>query len=116
MSTLHRVSGRGEYPDTRTGRSRRRALRLDAILKDNPVRNRAPHGFAVHREGEFSMQILEWRRMRRDCIRVFWCKLDYPLARQWGAELERSGTIASGAKACDVRWRTSAGSRPPVVT
>lgn len=34
-----------------------------------------------------------------------WCSLDYPLARQWGAELQRTGTIAGGAKVCDFRWR-----------
>ena len=34
-----------------------------------------------------------------------WCKLDYPLARQWGSELERTGTIAGGATVCDFRWR-----------
>jgi ubiquinone biosynthesis protein len=37
-----------------------------------------------------------------------WCKLDYPLARQWGAELERTGTIAGGAPVCDFRWHAIA--------
>lgn len=35
-----------------------------------------------------------------------WCKLDYPLAEQWGGKLERTGTIAIGAKVCDFRWLT----------
>lgn len=33
-----------------------------------------------------------------------WCNLDFPLARQWGARLERSTTIAGGASHCDFRW------------
>ncbi len=37
-----------------------------------------------------------------------WCKLDYPLARQWEAELERTGTIAGGAPVCDFRWQVAA--------
>ncbi len=39
------------------------------------------------------------------CVNT-WCKLDYPLARQWGSELKRTGTIASGATVCDFRWQT----------
>lgn len=39
------------------------------------------------------------------CVNT-WCKLDYPLARQWGSELKRTGTIASGATECDFRWKT----------
>ncbi|MEP6895030.1 MAG: L-2-amino-thiazoline-4-carboxylic acid hydrolase, partial [Chloroflexota bacterium] len=38
------------------------------------------------------------------CVQTF-CKLDFPLAEQWGATLERTGTIASGAPHCDFRWR-----------
>ncbi|MDQ2906940.1 MAG: L-2-amino-thiazoline-4-carboxylic acid hydrolase [Chloroflexota bacterium] len=37
------------------------------------------------------------------CVNT-WCKLDYPLARQWGSELTRTGTIARGAPVCDFRW------------
>ncbi len=37
------------------------------------------------------------------CVQTF-CKLDFPLAEQWGAKLERTGTIASGAPRCDFRW------------
>jgi len=39
------------------------------------------------------------------CVNT-WCKLDFPLARQWGSELERTGTIASGATVCDFRWQS----------
>ena len=34
-----------------------------------------------------------------------WCNLDYPLARMWGGELERQGTLAAGAERCDFRFR-----------
>ncbi|MEX0995851.1 MAG: L-2-amino-thiazoline-4-carboxylic acid hydrolase [Flavobacteriaceae bacterium] len=33
-----------------------------------------------------------------------WCALDYPLAEMWNAKLERTGSIAGGAKVCDFRW------------
>jgi ubiquinone biosynthesis protein len=33
-----------------------------------------------------------------------WCNLDLPLARKWGARLERTGTLAQGAERCDFRW------------
>ncbi|MGI9061794.1 MAG: AarF/UbiB family protein [Ktedonobacteraceae bacterium] len=42
------------------------------------------------------------------CVNT-WCKLDYPLARQWGSELKRTGTIASGASICDFRWHAVKG-------
>lgn len=38
------------------------------------------------------------------CVQTF-CNLDFPLAEQWEATLERTGTIASGAPRCDFRWR-----------
>jgi ubiquinone biosynthesis protein len=37
------------------------------------------------------------------CVQTF-CRLDFPLAQTWGGQLERTGTIASGAKRCDFRW------------
>jgi ubiquinone biosynthesis protein len=37
-----------------------------------------------------------------------WCNLDFPLAEKWGGRLERTGTIAMGAKRCDFRWRVGA--------
>ena len=40
------------------------------------------------------------------CVNT-WCALDYPLARQWGATLERTGTIAGGAAVCDFRWHAT---------
>jgi ubiquinone biosynthesis protein len=46
------------------------------------------------------------------CVQTF-CRLDFPLAETWGGQLERSGTIASGAERCDFRWhpREPPGSR-----
>jgi ubiquinone biosynthesis protein len=38
------------------------------------------------------------------CYRT-WCSLDFPLARQWGGRLERTNSIAGGAKFCDFRWK-----------
>lgn len=38
------------------------------------------------------------------CVQTF-CNLDFPLAKDWGAELERTGSIAGGAERCDFRWR-----------
>lgn len=37
------------------------------------------------------------------CVQTF-CRLDFPLAETWGGQLERNGTIASGAERCDFRW------------
>jgi L-2-amino-thiazoline-4-carboxylic acid hydrolase len=37
-----------------------------------------------------------------------WCNLDYQLARMWGGELERHGTLAGGAGRCDFRFRAQA--------
>ncbi len=34
-----------------------------------------------------------------------WCRLDFPLAEKWGADLSRTGTIASGAAKCDFAWK-----------
>jgi len=45
------------------------------------------------------------RRSRIGLCRASWCDLDYPLARDWGASLERSTTLVEGAKRCDFRWR-----------
>jgi ubiquinone biosynthesis protein len=33
-----------------------------------------------------------------------WCKLDFPLAAQWGSKLDRKASIAIGAEVCDFRW------------
>jgi ubiquinone biosynthesis protein len=45
------------------------------------------------------------------CVRTF-CNLDFPLAKDWGAELERTGSIAGGAERCDFRWRRGATGNP----
>jgi len=37
------------------------------------------------------------------CVQTF-CRLDFPLAQSWGGQLQRNGTIASGAEHCDFRW------------
>ncbi len=34
-----------------------------------------------------------------------WCKLDFPLAEQWGGYLDRRGSIAGGAEICDFKWK-----------
>ena len=34
-----------------------------------------------------------------------WCKLDFPLAEQWGGHLERNSSIADGAEKCNFRWK-----------
>ncbi|MBA3868243.1 MAG: L-2-amino-thiazoline-4-carboxylic acid hydrolase [Anaerolineae bacterium] len=47
------------------------------------------------------------------CVQTF-CKLDFPLAEQWGATLERTGTIASGAPRCDFRWRHMSRNKSPL--
>ncbi len=38
------------------------------------------------------------------CVHIF-CRLDFPLAEKWGGQLQRTGTIASGATQCDFRWK-----------
>lgn len=38
------------------------------------------------------------------CVEA-WCNLDFPLAEEWGARLERMETLAEGATRCDFRWR-----------
>ena len=40
------------------------------------------------------------------CTDVF-CSLDHRLAAEWGAALERSGTLAGGQDRCDFRWRVT---------
>lgn len=45
------------------------------------------------------------------CVQTF-CRLDFPLAQTWGGQLERSGTIASGAEHCDFRWYPRAAPDP----
>lgn len=49
-------------------------------------------------------EYFETKGLSRFCTQT-WCKLDYPLAELWNAKLERSGSIAGGAKICDFRWK-----------
>tara|TARA_R110001592_G_scaffold266131_1_gene531806 strand:- start:1123 stop:1719 length:597 start_codon:yes stop_codon:yes gene_type:complete len=37
------------------------------------------------------------------CVNT-WCALDFPLAKMWNAKLERTNSIAGGAKVCDFKW------------
>lgn len=37
------------------------------------------------------------------CVNT-WCALDFPLAKMWNAKLERTNSIAGGAKTCDFKW------------
>ena len=47
------------------------------------------------------------------CVRTF-CDLDFPLAADWSATLERTGSIAAGAAVCDFRWQAKQiGQIPP---
>jgi len=39
-----------------------------------------------------------------------WCNLDYALAEMWGARLQRSATLVTGATSCDFRFRTGTAS------
>ncbi len=41
------------------------------------------------------------------CVATF-CALDFPLAHDWGAELQRNSSIAAGAPICDFRWHVKA--------
>jgi len=43
------------------------------------------------------------RGLKQVCVDA-WCNLDVPLAKKWGARLERAGTLAQGAERCDFRW------------
>lgn len=38
------------------------------------------------------------------CVQT-WCALDFPLAERWASKLERTNTIAGGAKECDFKWK-----------
>lgn len=42
-----------------------------------------------------------------DLCAGFWCNSDYALAETWGAALDRSGTLATGADRCDFRFRAT---------
>ena len=42
-----------------------------------------------------------------------WCGQDGPVAERWGAQLRRTGTLATGARACDFRYGTGPTGRQP---
>lgn len=44
------------------------------------------------------------RGLSQVCVDT-WCNLDMPLAKKWGARLERRSTLVQGAEHCDFRWR-----------
>jgi hypothetical protein len=42
-----------------------------------------------------------------------WCGQDGPVAERWGAQLRRTGTLATGAAACDFRYHIAPTGRQP---
>ena len=48
-------------------------------------------------------EYFESQELNTLCLEA-WCNLDYALAERWGAQLQRSGTLAEGAERCDFRW------------
>jgi ubiquinone biosynthesis protein len=62
----------------------------EGIVAFNCTRCQVAEYFKHHQLGEFCYET--------------WCKLDFPLAEQWGAELNRKASIAIGAPECDFRW------------
>jgi len=45
----------------------------------------------------------ETKNLSKFCVET-WCALDFPLAQLWNGKLERTGSIAAGAKVCDFKW------------
>jgi len=43
-----------------------------------------------------------------------WCGQDGPVAERWGAQLHRTGTLATGAAACDFRYHIGRAGRQPM--
>ncbi len=48
-------------------------------------------------------EYFETQGLSKFCVNT-WCALDFPLAKMWNAKLERTNSIAGGAKACDFKW------------
>lgn len=46
----------------------------------------------------------ETKGLSEFCIKT-WCALDFPLSNMWNAQLERTNSIAGGAKICDFKWK-----------
>tara|TARA_R110000744_G_scaffold122894_1_gene227951 strand:+ start:1459 stop:2085 length:627 start_codon:yes stop_codon:yes gene_type:complete len=49
-------------------------------------------------------EYFETRGLSEFCVKT-WCALDFPLAEMWDSKLERTSTIAGGAKVCDFKWK-----------
>lgn len=49
-------------------------------------------------------EYFETKGLSEFCVKT-WCALDFPLAKMWNAELERTNSIAGGAKVCDFKWK-----------
>ncbi len=49
-------------------------------------------------------EYFEHQGLSRFCVKT-WCALDFPLAEMWNAKLERTNSIAGGAKVCDFKWK-----------
>ncbi len=50
-------------------------------------------------------EYFEAKNLSKFCTET-WCALDFPLAKLWKGKLERTGSIAGGAKVCDFKWIT----------
>jgi L-2-amino-thiazoline-4-carboxylic acid hydrolase len=48
-------------------------------------------------------EYFETKNLSNFCAET-WCALDFPLAKLWNGKLERTGSIAGGAKVCDFKW------------
>lgn len=48
-------------------------------------------------------EYFETKGLSEFCVKT-WCALDAPLAKMWNAHLERTNSIAGGAKVCDFKW------------
>ncbi len=95
----------------RRGPARRVALGLD-LMRVFPFGPPAYDMRDVQETGAVGLDV--WRCPTADYFRArglgelcvdSWCKLDYELARAWGAELHRSATLAAGAERCDFRFQ-----------
>jgi ubiquinone biosynthesis protein len=49
-------------------------------------------------------EYFETKGLSEFCVNT-WCALDFPLAEMWNAKLERTNSIAGGAKLCDFKWK-----------
>lgn len=49
-------------------------------------------------------EYFETKGLSEFCVKT-WCALDFPLANMWNATLERTSSIAGGAKICNFKWK-----------